>query len=298
MICENCNKEHFGEYSNRFCSNKCAKSFSTKNVDRTKTKQARCSKCGKIIFVKINSSTKNLKCEDCANIKFCKICGRIKNSNGECENEFCKHHNYQHFKSLIKYFGFDKTKYGTIEVENEFNRIRNILYDLYWKDNLSSTDIAKIFNYDSNPTNITQKFFKKYLNIPVKNCKYATKENYIENRIINNDCGSSKYKHGWHTTWDNKRFYYRSQYELDYAIELDNKHIVYEMESLRIKYYNTLTHEYCCAIPDFYIPCKNLIVEIKSQYTLNLQNMKDKFKAYKELGYNCICICDYKEIEI
>lgn len=70
------------------------------------------------------------------------------------------------------------------------------------------------------------------------------------------------------------------------------------MECLRIKYFNTQTNSDGCAIPDFYIPSKNEIVEIKSSYTLDLQNMKDKFKAYKELGYNCKCICDYKEIQI
>ena len=70
------------------------------------------------------------------------------------------------------------------------------------------------------------------------------------------------------------------------------------MECLRLKYFNTQTNSYGCAIPDFYIPSKNEIVEIKSSYTLDIQNMKDKFKAYKELGYNCKCICDYKEIKI
>ena len=70
------------------------------------------------------------------------------------------------------------------------------------------------------------------------------------------------------------------------------------METLRIKYFDTQQNEYRCAIPDFYIPSKNEIVEIKSSYTLDIQNMKDKFKSYKELGYNCKCICDYKEIEI
>ena len=37
----------------------------------------------------------------------------------------------------------------------------------------------------------------------------------------------------------------------------------------------------------FYIQEQNLIVEIKSSYTLDIQNMRDKFKAYKKLGYNC-----------
>ena len=66
----------------------------------------------------------------------CPICGRKRNAEGSCDNEFCKKHNYQHFRTLIKYFGFDKAKLGTVEVESEFNRVRNYLYDLYWNKNL------------------------------------------------------------------------------------------------------------------------------------------------------------------
>lgn len=299
MICENCGKEHSGDFgSGRFCSKKCAKSFSTKSINHKETKNAKCIICGKEIMIPKNASSKNCKCNDCKNnYKQCTICGRLK-VNGICENEFCKQHNPQHFKNLIKYFGFDKRKYGTIEVENEFNRIRELLYDLYWDKNLSSTQLAKLFNYKSCPTNITQKFFKQYLNIPIKSCKYATKENYFENRLTISESKNSCYKHGWHTTWNNKEVYYRSQNELDYAIELDNKQIDYEMEFLHIKYYDTQLNEYRCAIPDFYIPSRNEIVEIKSVYTLDIQNMKDKFKSYKELGYNCKCICDYKELVI
>lgn len=298
MICENCGKEHDGTYaSGRFCSKECAKSYSTKNINYKETKIANCVICGKEIIITKNASLKTCKCNECSyRYKKCPICGRNK-INGICENNFCKQHNPQHFKNLIKYFGFDKTKYGTIHVENEFNRIRDILYDLYWNKNLSSTEIAKKFNYTSCPTNITQKFFKQYLNIPIKSCKYAVIENYIENRISTNT-GNTQYKHGWHTTWNNKKVYYRSQNELDYAIELDNQKIDYEMEYLHIKYFDTIKNEFRCAIPDFYIPSKNTIIEIKSKYTLNVQNMKDKFKAYREQGYICKCICDYIEIEL
>ena len=301
MICENCGKEHDGSYaSGRFCSLKCARSFSTKTINYADLKEAKCIECGKLIYISKNASIKKCKCNKCKkHFKYCSICGRIKNQNGICENNFCKEHNPQHFKNLIKYFGFDKTKYGTIEVETEFNRIQNKLYDLYWNQNLSSTQLAKLFNYKGCPTNITQKFFKQYLNIPVKSCKYATKENYLQGRSKIQIFGNNyNYKHGWHTTWNNKQVYYRSKNELDFAIELDNKHIDYEMESLHIKYFDSQYNEYRCAIPDFYIPSNNEIVEIKSEYTLNIQNLKDKFKAYKELGYNCKCICDYKEIKI
>ena len=52
------------------------------------------------------------------------------------------------------------------------------------------------------------------------------------------------------------------------------------------------------AIPDFYIPSKNLIVEIKSSFTLDKQNMIDKKKAYIEQGYNFKLICDFKEMAV
>ena len=41
-----------------------------------------------------------------------------------------------------------------------------------------------------------------------------------------------------------------------------------------------------------------MIVEIKSSYTLELQNMKDKFKEYKKLGYKTKLIVDGNEMKI
>ena len=300
MVCENCGKKHDGSYgSGRFCSKKCARSYSTKNVIKGQKKEAKCINCGKTVYISKNKSIKTCKCEDCKDKKYkkCPICGQWHLNNIKCENKFCQEHNIQHFKSLIKYFGFDKTKLGTLEAENEFNRVRNYLYDLYWNKNLSSSDLARLFNYKSTPTNITQKFFKKYLNIPVKSCKYATLENYIEGReTVSNFY--NQYKQQWHTTWNGKEVFLRSSYELDYAKELDEQKIDYEVEYKHIKYLDSQTQEYRCAIPDFYIPSQNLIVEIKSEYTLNKQNMKDKFKTYKELGYNVKLICEHKEIKI
>ena len=51
--------------------------------------------------------------------------------------------------------------------------------------------------------------------------------------------GNYQYECGWHTTWDNTEVYLRSSYELEYAQELDSKQINYEVESLRIKYFDT-----------------------------------------------------------
>ena len=132
---------------------------------------------------------------------------------------------------------------------------------------MSSTEIAKLYNYNSTPTNITQKFFKKYLNIPIKSVKYSVKENYLYNRLQVHS--GIQYKQQWHTTWNNKQVYLHSSYELDYAKELDEQKIDYDVECFHIKYWDSQKEEFRCAIPDFYIPSINTIVEIKSNYTLD-----------------------------
>ena len=297
MICENCGRKHDGSYgSGRFCSKECAKSFSSKNINYKEVKKANCILCGKELFINKMASLNKCKCPDCANskVKKCSICGNLYQSRLGCQNEFCKKHNYQQFKSLIKYFGFDKNKLGTNEVEKEFNRIRTLLYNEYWVENHSSSEICKKYNYP-NAGNLTAKVFK-YLNIISKTNYEANHENYLLGRIKPNV--SPIYKQQWYTTWNNKEVYLHSSYELDYAKELDKQKVNYEVENLRIKYFDSQKQEYRCAIPDFYIPSENLIVEIKSEYTLDKQNMMDKKKAYLDLGYNFKLICDHKELEL
>lgn len=48
---------------------------------------------------------------------------------------------------LIKYFGFNTELLGTSEALSEYNRIKQMLYDLYWIKHKSSSEIAKMFNY-------------------------------------------------------------------------------------------------------------------------------------------------------
>ncbi len=303
VICENCGKEHDGTYgSGRFCSKECARGFSTKHDNLKELKEAKCSKCGTILFINKRASSKTCLCESCkkeyhkpSDLKICKICGsEYYKCQGGCPNNFCKTHSIQGFKSLIKYFNFDENKLGTKDVENEFNRIKNIINDLYWNDNLSSSEISNKFNVKSKHSIIQTVF--KFLNIKKRNLSQSTSNAYYTGKLNNNI--HNKYHSSWHTTWNNKKVYLRSSYELDYAIELDKQKIDYEVESLRIKYFDTQRNEYRCAIPDFYLPETNTIVEIKSNWTLDIQNMKDKFKAYKELGYDCKLICEHKNILI
>lgn len=297
FVCDNCGAFHNGTYgSGRFCSEKCSRSFSTKRDNKKELKEARCVICGDLIYINKRASLKKCKCKKCKKKnKKCKICGGFYNSD-VCEKQFCKKHNYRHFKTLIKYFGFDKSKYGTSCVEKEFNRVRNLLYDLYWNKNYSTTDIANMFNYKSEPTNIAQKFFK-YLNIPVKKPSRAVTDNFLTGRM-SLPKNNNTYVCGWHTTWDNNSVYLRSSYEFDFAKELDDKKIHYEVEKIRIRYFDTTKNDYRCALPDFYIPETNTIYEIKSEYTYNKVEMDDKFKEYKNMGYNCVLVLEHKEIKV
>lgn len=265
-------------------------------------KNATCIDCGKEILINNRASILNCRCEDCkknhhpqSHYKICKICGSAyyKYEHG-CKNDFCKNHSIQQIRTLIKYFGFDESKLGTNKVEQEFNRVRDKLCDLYWNQKLSSVQICKLFNYP-NVGNLTAKVFA-YLNIPSKNSKEANCESYLYGR--NKIHSSILYKQQWHTTWNNKKVYLHSSYELDYAKQLDDKQIDYDVESLHIKYWDSQQQRYRCAIPDFYIPSKHLIVEIKSNWTLDKQNMQDKENSYRKLGYNFKLICDKKEIKI
>ena len=54
---------------------------------------------------------------------------------------------------------------------------------------------------------------------------------------------------------------------------------------MRLIYYDTQKKKRRVAIPDIYIPCENKIIEIKSSWSYDEQNWKDRLKTYKKLGY-------------
>ena len=173
--------------------------------------------------------------------------------------------------------------------------IKELLEYEYFVNRITENELIQKYHYTSGISNFHK--ILKSIGIKPLTSKEAVQISFLlgrnGNAIIYN-----KYHSCWHTTWNNKKVYVRSSYELDFAKELDDKHINYEVESLRIKYFDTQKRKYRCAIPDFYIPDTNTIVEIKSNWTLDVENMKDKFTAYKELGYNCKLICEHKELTL
>ena len=63
-------------------------------------------------------------------------------------------------------------------------------------------------------------------------------------------------------------------------------------------YFDTQKEQERIAIPDFYLPETNTIVEVKSEWTLDKQNMIDKRKSYLKLGYNFELLYEHKFVEL
>lgn len=82
----------------------------------------------------------------------------------------------------------------------------------------------------------------------------------------------------------------RSSYEKVVAEYLDDNKIEYSYESLRVPYnYGDRDRIY---IPDFYIPSKNLVIEVKAHYQLKYDIVQVKRSATELLGYNYIFITE------
>lgn len=285
--------------------------------------EVKCEKCGKIFYVECSKSAfekgkyRKFCSSECSHSRVlsqetkdkissslkkervvkCKVCGNLiinARKNKKCCSDRCRHIS-RIIPTLKKYFKLNLECLQSEKIFDEIERIKEELTFEYWENNLTGIELGKKYNYPS-ACNITGKIFK-YLEIPTRNIKDTNKLNVLKGKI-EPQTTHLNYKQGWHTTWDNKEVYLRSSYEFDYAKKLDEDKIPYEVESLRIKYWDSQRQEFRCSIPDFYLPITNEIVEIKSRWTLDYQLMKDKIKEYKKLGYNVKVICDYEEIEI
>lgn len=287
-LCKYCGKPIPWEKrnSNCFCSSSCAASYNNKGkVKNPKgiglTGGRKAKKTNKSIVTKT---------------KLCPICGEE-----NCCNDFCKEHNIQQLNGLVKHIGLDETSIGTTRIFSEFNRVRSLVYNLYWDQGCSRQDLGKRFNYSYStmPTNV----LTKTLNIPTRSLSEAVSNAILHEKLTvpetNKETGLAKnICQEWHTTWTGDNVFLRSSYEIDYANYLDENQISYSVEDLRIEYYDSQQDKTRVAIPDFYLSSTNEIVEIKSDFTLDIQEMRDKFEAYKKLGYKPKLILEKKEVDL
>lgn len=287
--CEKCGKLMTEKYgSGRFCSRYCANSKPSKKVSHT------CTFCNKEFVADIRHAD---VCEDCHRVHNkskirCNICGQL-----NCANDFCKSGNkLTQIKTLIKYFTFNRELLGTKFVFEEWNRVKNMLSSLYWDEGKTSSELASMFGYPDG-ANLVSHIFDN-LKIPKKTVSVGVQQ-AIKNGVSNIPLNTySKYKCGWHTTWKNTQVYLRSSYELAVATKLDELKLDYVVEKLRIEYYDKNQNKTRVAVPDFYLPEHNMIIEVKSDYTLDKDEMLCKKEAYELLGYNFVLVCDHKILEL
>jgi ribulose bisphosphate carboxylase small subunit len=265
LICENCKCIHDGTYgSGRFCSQKCAKTFSTrKSINQLK--EVQCIQCGTLILVGKRSDPLKCRCNDCKKPK-CKWCGDVK-----CKRpDICKR--YRVVNTMISKFGFDESKIGTIQFCEEFERIRELIIEDYYEHDLSTNYLTTIYGFNQ-PEYVVK--FLKSIGIKLRNHSDVGLLSYKHGRHLISV--NLRFKTGWHTTWNNKKVFYRSSYELEYAQELDDRMVDYEMESIRIQYWDSIDKRIRTAIPDFFIHEENYVVERRDnthQFFINNGNFR------------------------
>ena len=270
--CKCCGKTTKNEL---FCSTTCVAKHNNKTLDRTKSEETK-AKISKTFRERYYIKP----------VITCKVCGNFSNGNKICNNNICR--KFKILPRLIDKFNFNVDIIGTSYVFKEFNKIKDFIRDEYLKYN-SLPIMAK--KYSLYPRALGKIF--KTLEIPLHTQSEAGKLAVLNGRAIPS---SNRYKKGHHISWENKKFFYRSSYELNYCLILDDNKISYEMEAIRLKYFDTQKQSIRVAVPDFLIG--NKIVEIKSEYTLDIQNMKDKMKAYLDKGYDFELICNGKILEL
>lgn len=285
-----------------FCSRECKDKSYRELVNGIK--EFRCSSCGKKIERPISSDPNRVKCTKCQKNRFivktrngvylkrvCKLCGNDR-SIKECKRRnICE--KYKLLPSLHKYFGFDLSTKGSEKFYDEWDRIVSLLNDDYWNKELSISDIVEKYNMKDVGT--TGGILKS-LGIKSRNISESIRLAYKQGKI--NPTSDPIFNSGVHTAWNNKKVFYRSSYELDYAKELDKQKIDYEMETLKIQYFDSQKKITRTAIPDFYLPDENKIVEIKGKYYYDERNMKDKFNAYRKYGYKTELILEHESVQL
>lgn len=238
------------------CSNLCLKEIHSINQkNRKKEKIIKCPAC-KCEFMSIESLKEHFKTrhqkDDCE--YECLICkAKFKNiSQLNC-------HYYQYHKGLIKE---EKVKCKNPNC-NKFTTLLKIKeYIIKPNKDFCSRSCASKINATKNKYWETNKSLKRRYKLTLQNngtCKWY---DYID-----------KF---------NNKHRVQGSYELAFAKMLDNMDIKFITHPKGIKYIinNKLTYYF----PDFYIPHKNLYIDTKARYYLDLSG--DKFKVFREQNPN------------
>ena len=304
FVCEHCGKEFTEDYRTglssvrkkapRFCSKICSKKYSSDHLQRDRTKPATCTRCGKVENIPISASSKTFVCKEC------------KNPSKHVKEGFEKFINSQFYTkkspNLIR-FGFN---FNNPNAEEEYNNLKNKLYDLYFVQNLSSLEISKIFNFNAG-SGILNRLFKVFgfrMRTLGEANTLAVKEGRLKidtsNIFINHPSHHPLYNQGYLTLYEGtdkeKQFYYRSSYEKSFLKKLEYLNISFECNTYHIDYFDTQENKLRKGFPDFYFPKHNVCIEIKGEHFYDEINLRDRFEALKKKDIN-LFILFYKSKE-
>ena len=182
----------------------------------------------------------------------------------------------------------------TTDSELEYFKIQKLLYQEYHIKCESMLTIMKKYEI---PSSRTMDILFRLFDIDARSLSIAQTYALTQGRSDVHEHFKFNAKQQWHKTWEGKDVYLRSSYELAFAKQLDEKKIRYDTECMRILYFDSQNKKHRVAIPDFYLPDSNTIVEIKSTYWLDEENMKDKSKEYQNLGFKFQLIVDGNLVE-
>lgn len=272
--CLQCGKHIlYDKKSNLFCCRSCAAIYNNKRKDYSTFKS------GPIQTKQILPNTTKIKPKTTkieskiSRLYYCYACGKIHKSHILRNNCLCGlSKKRQVFPNLQKYFNLKLDNIGTSAFIADYNKCVDNIDAQYHK--LSYADIADaIGHYDKSGGNVA----KILATINITSTKNTTT--------------GYKFKRG-QFTYDNKIYYYRSSYELEFANYLISKNIKFRMESIRFHYVDSIKNTTRIAIPDFIVD--KIIIEVKSSYTFIKQNMIDKFHSYIKNGYTPFLMLDKK----
>lgn len=211
----------------------------------------------------------------------------------------------KNFYNIDKILNTKMEKYGD-PYFNNIEKAKNTCLEKYGVDSFSKLETSKKMTslntkrwYDENPNErikrkewMSSELFREK---SIKTCleKYGVKSvMHIDSVVLKNHLSGMLCN-----KFNNTDLYYRGSYELDFLEKYSDKIVIenfggidYFLKNKKSKYF-----------PDFYIRDLNLIIEIKSKYTyeIDIEKNIEKQKATKLLGYNHIFIIDknYDELD-
>jgi len=267
-ICPKCNQPH--QKDGAFCSRTCANSRGIRSTE---------------FKVAVGNKLRKRVGPYCI-VKLSLITGRYISSNNSSRIFWDTIGKESFINKVCKWFDITPGIFPDTEIQLQC--LKDKIYNLYHIQGYSSSEIRDYLNIPLPDGHMPA--FLKQLGITRRTNSESQIAHILKNGMYPNK--SNRYKTGWFTDHQNRQHFYRSSYELNAYEYLTKRYINFDTESLRIKYVDSQKNTNRIAIPDIVIG--RLIVEIKSDYTLDIANMRDKFDAYRKLGFRPILVLNGK----